>query len=146
MQCLSFVVFASIVFSVVVPAIIRRVKRSSNYKATGSLFICFVIGAQYHILREESIRWTNMSTLPSPAEAALLPHDSYVGELCRLNIAFIAVTTTIIGLRLMVRGFVVKHVAADDFLMVAAGLFATAFSAMGIVGIHLRTNAFLVAR
>ncbi|EXJ95388.1 hypothetical protein A1O1_00509 [Capronia coronata CBS 617.96] len=77
-----------------------------------------------------------MSSLPSPAEAALLPHNSSVGELYRLNIAFIAVTSTIIGLRLVVRIFVVKHVAADDFLMVAAGLFATTFSAMAIVGIR----------
>ncbi|KAL2440776.1 hypothetical protein ABEF95_005959 [Exophiala dermatitidis] len=75
-------------------------------------------------------------SFPTPGEAQFLPHDSYVGELYRLNIAFIAVTSTIIGIRLMVRIFVVKHVAADDFLMLAAGLFATAFSAMAIVGIR----------
>ncbi|EXJ89155.1 hypothetical protein A1O3_02219 [Capronia epimyces CBS 606.96] len=77
-----------------------------------------------------------MLSLPSPSEVAFLPHDSSVGELYRLNIAFIAVTSAIIALRLIVRIFVVKHVSADDFLMVAAGLFATAFSAMAIVGIR----------
>ncbi len=64
----------------------------------------------------------------------LLPHDSSVGEIYRLNISFIAVTLVIIGVRLIVRILVVKHVAIDDYLMVAAGLLATAFSAMAIVG------------
>jgi len=68
------------------------------------------------------------------AQGELLPHNSSVGELYRLNVSFIAVTSVIIGIRLVVRIFIVKHVAVDDYLMVAAGLFATAFSAMAIVG------------
>lgn len=70
----------------------------------------------------------------SQSQGGLLPHNSSVGEIYRLNIAFIAVTSVIIGIRLIVRVFVVKHVAVDDYLMVAAGLFANAFSAMAIVG------------
>lgn len=68
------------------------------------------------------------------APGSFLPHDSSVGEIYRLNIAFIAVTSSIIAVRLIVRAFVVKHVAVDDYLMVAAGLFANAFSTMAIVG------------
>jgi hypothetical protein len=70
----------------------------------------------------------------SQVQTDLLPHDNAVGEIYKVNISFIAVTSLIIGLRLVVRGFVVKHVAVDDYLMVAAGLFSTAFSAMTIVG------------
>lgn len=73
-------------------------------------------------------------TNPSQFQGQFLPHDSLVGELHRLNIAFIVVTSVFIGVRLIVRGFVVRHVAADDYLMVAAGLFATAFSTMAIIG------------
>jgi hypothetical protein len=77
-----------------------------------------------------------MSSITNPDQfhGEFLPHDSLTGELKTLNICFIAVTSLFIGLRLIVRAFVVKHVAADDYLMVAAGLFATAFSAMAIVG------------
>lgn len=71
-----------------------------------------------------------MSQVPTD----LLPHDNAVGEIYKVNISFIAVTSLIIGLRLVVRGFVVKHIAVDDYLMVAAGLFSTAFSTMTIVG------------
>ena len=63
-----------------------------------------------------------------------LPHDSSVGEIYRVNIAFICVNTIIILIRLVVRGFVVKHVAVDDYLMVAAGICADIFSALAIVG------------
>ncbi|KAJ9609042.1 hypothetical protein H2200_006813 [Cladophialophora chaetospira] len=65
-----------------------------------------------------------------------LPHDSYVGEIYRVNIAFICANSIIILIRLAVRGFVVKHVAVDDYLMVAAGLCANVFSALAIVGIR----------
>ncbi|KIW49853.1 hypothetical protein PV05_11496 [Exophiala xenobiotica] len=75
-------------------------------------------------------------TNPDQFHGEFLPHDSLTGELKTLNICFIAVTSVFIGLRLIVRAFVVKHVAADDYLMVAAGLFATAFSAMAIVGVR----------
>ncbi|KAK4948100.1 hypothetical protein LTR10_013154 [Elasticomyces elasticus] len=75
-------------------------------------------------------------TNPNQFHGEFLPHNSLTGEIYRLNIAFIAVTSTFIGVRLIVRGFVVKHVAADDYLIVAAGLFATAFSAMAIVGVR----------
>ena len=73
-----------------------------------------------------------MSQKQVPPE--LLPHDSEVGELYRVNIAFICVNSIIIIVRLIVRGFSVKHVAIDDYLMVAAGVFADVFSAMAIVG------------
>jgi len=73
-------------------------------------------------------------TNPNQFQGEFLPHNSLTGEIYRLNIAFIAVTSAFIAVRLMVRGFVVKHIAADDYLMVAAGLFATAFSTMAIVG------------
>lgn len=80
-------------------------------------------------------------TNPSQFKGEFLPHDSLQGELKTLNICFIAVTSVFIGIRLIVRAFVVKHVAADDYLMVAAGLFATAFSAMAIVGkVELRIS------
>ncbi|KIX05878.1 uncharacterized protein Z518_03851 [Rhinocladiella mackenziei CBS 650.93] len=72
----------------------------------------------------------------SQIQGDLLPHDSSVGEIRILNIVFIAVTSVIIIVRLIVRAFVVKHVTVDDYLMVAAGLFDTAFSVMAIVGIR----------
>ncbi|OCT44074.1 integral membrane protein [Cladophialophora carrionii] len=65
-----------------------------------------------------------------------LPHDSYVGEIYRVNISFICVNSVIIFVRLIVRAFMVKHVAVDDYLMVAAGLCADVFSALAIVGIR----------
>ena len=64
----------------------------------------------------------------------LLSHDSAVREIYSLNIAFIAATAIIIGLRLAVQGFLTKRVAADDYLMVAAGLFSIAFSAANLFG------------
>lgn len=70
----------------------------------------------------------------SQSQPDLLPHDNAVGEIYRVNISFTAVTILVIGLRLIVRAFVVKHVAVDDYLMVGAGLFSTAFSVMVIVG------------
>ncbi|KIW88593.1 uncharacterized protein Z519_10639 [Cladophialophora bantiana CBS 173.52] len=73
-----------------------------------------------------------MSQVPTD----FLPHDSYVGEIYRVNISFICVNSVIIIIRLIVRAFVVEHVAVDDYLMVAAGLFADAFSAMSIVGLR----------
>lgn len=63
-----------------------------------------------------------------------VPHNSVQPEILTINIAFITFTTSIIILRLLVRARIVKHVALEDYLMVAAGLFATAFSAMNIVG------------
>jgi hypothetical protein len=66
--------------------------------------------------------------------ANFLPHDSYVGEIYRVNIAFICVNSLIIIIRILVRAFVVGHVAVDDYLMVAAGLCADVFSALAIVG------------
>ena len=63
-----------------------------------------------------------------------VPHNSKQPEIIKLNIAFIAFTDSIILLRILVRARIVKHVAAEDYLMVAAGVFATTFSAMNIVG------------
>lgn len=63
-----------------------------------------------------------------------VPHNSVQPEIKTLNIAFIVFTDSIIILRLLVRARIVKHVALEDYLMVAAGLCATAFSAMNIVG------------
>jgi hypothetical protein len=74
------------------------------------------------------------------ADGTILTHNSLVGEIYRVNIAFIAVTAVVIGLRLLVRSVVVKHVAVDDYLMVAAGVFAIAFSAMAIVGMMHRIS------
>lgn len=87
-----------------------------------------------------------MSQVPT-APTALLPHDSYVGELYRINISFICVDSVIIILRLFVRGFVVKHVAVDDYLMVAAGILADVFSAMAIVGASwsLKRDKFIMS-
>lgn len=65
-----------------------------------------------------------------------VPHNSLQPEIIRLNSAFIAFTASIIILRILVRARIVKHVALEDYLMVAAGLFATAFSAMNIVGTY----------
>lgn len=70
----------------------------------------------------------------SQSESDFLPHDNAVAEIYQVNISFIAVTSLVIGLRLAVRAFAVKHVAVDDYLMVGAGLFSTAFSVMVIVG------------
>lgn len=61
-------------------------------------------------------------------------HDSAVGEVYLVNIAFIAVTVVIVGVRLVVRGLVARYVGADDYLMLAAGFFSVAFSAMNIFG------------
>jgi hypothetical protein len=74
-----------------------------------------------------------MSQIPTE----FLPHDSYVGEIYRVNISFICVISIIIIVRLIVRAFMVKHVAVDDYLMVAAGLCANVFSALAIVGMCL---------
>ena len=69
-----------------------------------------------------------------------LPHGSNVGELYRINIAFICVNSLIILIRLVVRGAVVGHVAVDDYLMVAAGLCADVFSALAIVGMFQKSG------
>lgn len=63
-----------------------------------------------------------------------VPHNTLQPEITRLNSAFIAFTNTIIIVRILVRARIVKHVALEDHLMVAAGVVATAFSAMNIVG------------
>jgi hypothetical protein len=63
-----------------------------------------------------------------------VPHNSLQPQIIRLNSAFIAFTDVIIIIRILVRARIVKHVALEDHLMIAAGLFATAFSAMNIVG------------
>lgn len=65
-----------------------------------------------------------------------VPHNSLQPEIVRLNIAFIVVTSSFIVGRVLVRILLVKHAAIEDFLMVAAGIFATAFSAMAIVGVY----------
>jgi len=62
------------------------------------------------------------------------PHDSLVPEIVRLNSAFIAVACLVIGLRLFVRVFMVKHVVIEDYLMVAAGITYVAFSGMNLLG------------
>ena len=63
-----------------------------------------------------------------------VPHNSLQPEIRRLNIAFIAVTNTFIISRILVRVFITKKVGFEDYLMIAAGLFATAFSATAISG------------
>jgi len=73
----------------------------------------------------------------SQNQAAFLPHNSEVGEIYKLNICFIVATCAIIGLRLFVRAYLVKHITVDDYLMVAAGIFSTAFSTMAIVGTYM---------
>ena len=61
-----------------------------------------------------------------------VPHNTLAPEIRRLNIAFIAITDTFIISRILVRVFLTKKVALEDYLMVAAGLFATAFSSTAI--------------
>jgi hypothetical protein len=101
-----------------------------------------LISGQQYTRRTASV---NMSvTNPNQFKGQFLPHDSMVGELHRLNISFIVATSAFIAVRLIVRAFVVKHVAADDYLMVAAGLFATAFSTMAIVGMLLLLTMWYV--
>jgi hypothetical protein len=63
-----------------------------------------------------------------------VPHNSEVPAIISLNAAFLAVTTSIIALRVVVRTFIVKHVALEDWLMVAAGVFGATFSALNIAG------------
>ncbi|ETN36845.1 uncharacterized protein HMPREF1541_07832 [Cyphellophora europaea CBS 101466] len=63
-----------------------------------------------------------------------VPHNNEQPSIIKLNAAFIVFTDSIIILRILVRARIVKHIATEDYLMVAAGLFATAFSAMNIVG------------
>lgn len=64
----------------------------------------------------------------------LTQHDSTVPEIRKLNAAFIGVTTLVIGLRMFVRLRLLKHTGLDDILMLLAGVFAIAFSAMCILG------------
>lgn len=63
-----------------------------------------------------------------------VPHNSEQPEIISLNIAFIAVTIAIVTLRIVVRTFIVKHVALEDYLMIAAGVFGVAFSSLNIAG------------
>ena len=63
-----------------------------------------------------------------------VPHNTLQPEIIRLNSTLIAFTDAIIIVRILVRARIVKHVALEDYLMVAAGIVATAFSAMNIVG------------
>jgi hypothetical protein len=63
-----------------------------------------------------------------------VPHNDTRGQIVTLNAVFIAFTVTIIITRLLVRSLIVRHVLFEDYLMALAGVFATAFSAMNIVG------------
>jgi hypothetical protein len=63
-----------------------------------------------------------------------VPHNNEQPAIIKLNAIFLAVTDSIIILRVLVRLTIVKNIAIEDYLMVAAGFFATAFSAMNIVG------------
>lgn len=76
-----------------------------------------------------------METLVSIyANSPKVPHNDVHAEIISLNIAFIAVSSSIVFLRVVVRTLIVKHVALDDYLMIAAGIIAAAFSAMCIAG------------
>jgi hypothetical protein len=108
-----------------------------------SPFECTAFRRQSHSFRiihacRKATEWsTSMSLidlLPVLHNSPAVAHNSVQPEILRLNIAFIAVTSCFIIARVLVRTFLVKHVAIEDYLMVAAGLFATAFSAMAIVG------------
>lgn len=63
-----------------------------------------------------------------------VPHNDERPEIISLNGAFTSVAVFIILLRIVVRTTIVKHIALEDYLMIAAGVFAAAFSAMNIVG------------
>jgi hypothetical protein len=61
-------------------------------------------------------------------------HSNIQPYIRRLNISFIVLSCFIIGLRTLVRAMLVKHVAIEDYLMLAAGVSATAFFALNIMG------------
>ena len=75
-----------------------------------------------------------MELLALYADNPNVPHNDERPAIIKLNAAFLAVTDSIIILRLLVRWRIVKHIAVDDHLMIAAGVFTTAFLAMNIVG------------
>ncbi len=75
-----------------------------------------------------------LDLIPALHESPTVPHNSLQPEILRINVAFIAITCTFIILRVIVRSFLVKHVALEDYLMIASGAFAWAFSAMAIAG------------
>jgi hypothetical protein len=76
-----------------------------------------------------------LDLIPALHDSDSVPHNSLQPEILRVNIAFIVITCTFIILRIAVRLLLVKHVALEDYLMVGAGLFATAFSAMAMTGV-----------
>jgi hypothetical protein len=91
--------------------------------------------------------------LPTLHNSPAVPHNSVQPEILRLNIAFITVTSCFIIARVLVRTSLVKHFAIEDYLMVAAGVFATSFSTMAIVGMEIpifqslnRTNSYSKVR
>lgn len=75
-----------------------------------------------------------LDLIPALHESPTVPHNSLQSEILRINAAFIAITCTFIILRVLVRALVVKKLALEDYLMIASGAFAWAFSAMAIVG------------
>jgi hypothetical protein len=75
-----------------------------------------------------------LDLVPALHASPNLSHNSVQPEILRLNIGFIAITNLFITVRILVRALLVKHVALEDHLMIVAGLFATAFSTMAIVG------------
>ena len=64
--------------------------------------------------------------------------DSNVqSDIISYNVATIAIVATTILVRTSVRAFIVKHVAIEDYLMLAAGGSAIALCAMVLVGTYL---------
>ncbi|RMZ83984.1 hypothetical protein DV737_g1279, partial [Chaetothyriales sp. CBS 132003] len=65
-----------------------------------------------------------------------IPHDDQKASIVNVNATFIAVTDSVIVLRLLARWLIVERVAVDDYFMALAGLFTTALSTSSIVGTH----------
>ncbi|RMZ87274.1 hypothetical protein DV736_g5504, partial [Chaetothyriales sp. CBS 134916] len=63
-----------------------------------------------------------------------IPHDDQKASIINLNAAFIAITDSVIVLRLLARWRIVEQVAVDDYLMALACLCTTALSTLSIVG------------
>ena len=55
-----------------------------------------------------------------------------------LNLSFISIVAFVIALRTLVRVFLVKHVAIEDYLMIGAGLSAIAFFSLNVAGMSHR--------
>jgi hypothetical protein len=61
-------------------------------------------------------------------------HSSIQSSIIAYNIAAIAIVVITLSTRICVRALIVKHVLMDDYLMLAAGIFAIALSSLIIAG------------